>query len=445
MKYFIQTFGCQMNENDSNHLAGLLREAGYSQTAAAEDAEIIVVNTCCVRQTAENRAFGYIGSLKGLKEQNPDLIIAVCGCMAQKDGAAADFLRRYRHVSLLLGTFALSRLPAHIKTYRDRGEVIVDVEESYKESEDIPFEAPVEQGAYKAQVNIIYGCDNFCSYCIVPYVRGRERSRAPRQILAEINALAKAGVKEVQLLGQNVNAYGKDLSAKDWDFARLLSELDSIEGIERIRYMTSHPRDFTPQLTETIAASRHICRHFHLPLQSGCDKILAAMNRGYNTAYYARLLENIRSLAPEATITSDIIVGFPGETEEDFQQTLDFVAACQLDAAYTFIFSKRDGTPAAELPQQVTAEQKKERLQRLQAIQNPISLALNNCLVGGRQKIMVEGASKNNPKRWYGRTEGNKIAVFAYDQSQGLKPGDIVKLSITAAQTWNLSGEILTP
>jgi tRNA-2-methylthio-N6-dimethylallyladenosine synthase len=396
-----------------------------------------------VRQSAENRALGYIGSLKGLKEQKPGLIIAVCGCMVQKDGATADFLRRYRHVGLLLGTFALARLPRHIAAYRDRGEVIVDVAEDYREQENTPLPVHGVAESYRARVNIIYGCDNFCSYCIVPYVRGRERSRAPRRIIEQIRALAEAGVKEVQLLGQNVNAYGKGLAETGWNFARLLAELDGIEGIERIRYMTSHPRDFTPALTETIAASRHICRHFHLPLQAGCDKILAAMNRSYDTGYYARLLENIRSLAPQATITSDLIVGFPGETEQDFQQTLDFVAACQLDAAYTFIYSQRSGTPAAALPQQVAPEIKKERIQRLAALQNPISLALNRRLIGTRQEIMAEGVSKNDPARWCGRTGGNKIAVFAYDGTLNIKPGDLLPLHITAAQTWNLSGDLL--
>ncbi|MCL1817122.1 MAG: tRNA (N6-isopentenyl adenosine(37)-C2)-methylthiotransferase MiaB [Clostridiales bacterium] len=443
MKYFIQTFGCQMNENDSSQMDALLYGAGYSPVAAAEEADIIVVNTCCVRQSAENRAVGYIGSLKGLKEQNHGLMIAVCGCMMQKDGVTADFLRRHRHVGLLLGTFALSRLPEHIAAYRDRGEVIVDVEENYQEPENSQLPVLRAPKSYKEQVNIIYGCNNFCSYCIVPYVRGRERSRAPQQILEEIRTLAEAGVKEVQLLGQNVNAYGKDFVEVAWGFARLLRALDGIEGIERIRYMTSHPRDFTPELTETIAASRHICRHFHLPLQSGCDRILAAMNRGYDTNYYARLLENIRSLAPEATITSDLIVGFPGETEEDFRQTLKFVAACQLDAAYTFIYSQRSGTPAAMLPNQVAAEIKKERLQRLAAIQNPISLALNQRMIGAQQEIMVEGPSKNNPTRWSGRTEGNKITVFAYDEGNNLSPGDLVPVRITAAKTWNLSGELL--
>jgi len=439
MNFFIQTFGCQMNESDSSQIASLLRGAGYNPADRAEEADLIAVNTCCVRQSAENRALGYIGSLKGLKAQKPDLIIAVCGCMAQKEGAAADFLRRYRHVGLILGTFALARLPEYIAAYRDRGEVIVDVAENPPQTTDLP--APCAKDGYKAQVNIIYGCDNFCAYCIVPYVRGRERSRAPQQILAEVRALAQAGVKEVQLLGQNVNAYGKDLTGEGWDFARLLSELDSMEGLARIRYMTSHPRDFTLKLAETIARSRHICQHFHLPLQSGCDRILAAMHRGYDTAYYSRLLEMVRALAPEATITSDLIVGFPGETDDDFQQTLDFVSECQFDAAYTFLYSQRSGTPAAALPLQVAAEVKKQRLQTLMARQNPISLERNKRLIGSKQVILVEGISKNDPAQWYGRTDGNKITVFAPHSKNDLKPGEMLALQISGAQTWNLQGE----
>ncbi|MCL1817212.1 MAG: tRNA (N6-isopentenyl adenosine(37)-C2)-methylthiotransferase MiaB [Clostridiales bacterium] len=442
MKFFIQTFGCQMNESDSGQMAALLNKAGYIKTDLLEEADIILVNTCCVRQNAENRALGYIGSLKGLIERNPRLIIAVCGCMVQKDGAITNFLRSYRHVGLLLGTFAIPRLPEHIATYRDRGEVIVDVEENYFAPQNLPLPLLNAGSGYRAQINIIYGCNNFCTYCIVPYVRGRERSKIPAQILAEASGLIEAGVKEVQLLGQNVNAYGKDLPQYNIDFARLLRKLDTLAGLERIRYMTSHPRDFTIELIKTIAASQNICCHFHLPLQSGCDRILAAMDRGYDTAYYFSLLENIRTLAPQATITSDLIVGFPGETEEDFQQTLKFITACQFDAAYTFIYSQRSGTPAAALPQQIESEIKRNRLQRLAAIQNPISLAKNMRLIGTQQEIMIEGASKNDPAHWCGRTEGNKIVVFAYDECYGLKPGDVVPLRITAAQTWNLKGEL---
>ncbi|MCL1816236.1 MAG: tRNA (N6-isopentenyl adenosine(37)-C2)-methylthiotransferase MiaB [Clostridiales bacterium] len=443
MKYFIQTFGCQMNDSDSNLMDASLSQAGYSRATAAEKADIIVVNTCCVRQTAENRAFGYIGSLKCLKEQKPHLIIAVCGCLVQKEGSLAGFLNRYRHVSLLLGTFAFARLPEYIEDYRSRGEVIIDVAEDYEAHpySYLPALSPVNN--YRSQISIILGCNNYCSYCIVPYVRGRERSRKPWQILEEAQALVRAGVKEVQLLGQNVNAYGKDIVDLNWDFARLLHELDKTAGIERIRYMTSHPRDFSLKLIETIAAAQHICHHFHLPLQSGCDKILSAMNRGYDTAYYAQLLENIRSHMPQATITSDLIVGFPGETEEDFQQTLDFLAVCQFDTAYTFLYSQRSGTPAATLPLQVAAEVKKERIQRLMSVQNHISLAQNQQLIGAKQEIMVEGASKNNPMRWSGRTRGNKIVVFDYKAGKNIQAGDLLMLRITAAQTWNLSGEII--
>jgi len=434
-----------MNENDSVFIASLLQSAGYSKAESMAEADIIVVNTCCVRQSAENKAFGYIGSLKRFKEKNADVVIAVCGCMVQKDGNAAAFLHKARHVGILCGTFAISRLPEYIAEYQGRGEVIVDIEQNHQQPEALPIDTRFTEYSYKVQVNIIYGCDNFCTYCIVPYVRGRERSRAPQHILDEVRALAKAGVREVQLLGQNVNSYGKDLAEDSWDFARLLQELDEIEELRRIRYMTSHPRDFSAELVDVVVDSRHICHHFHLPLQAGCDKILAAMNRGYNTAYYGRLLEIIRQKTPNATITSDLIVGFPGETEQDFQQTLDFVAHCQFDTAYTFLYSERSGTPAAQMPQQLSAEVKKERLQRLMTIQNPISLHHNQKLIGQTQNILVEGPSKNRNDHWYGRNDGNKIVVFPYIADSGIEAGSIIPIEIRQAQTWNLYGLLRSP
>ena len=439
----MKTFGCQMNENDSAFISSLLQNAGHSKAISTEEADIIVVNTCCVRQNAENKAFGYIGSLKRLKEKNADVVIAVCGCMVQKDGNTEAFLKKARHVGILCGTFAISRLPEYIEEYRGRGEVIVDIQQNYEQPGARQIFPHIDGKSYKAQVNIIYGCDNFCAYCIVPYVRGRERSRAPQQIIEEVQLLVRAGVKEVQLLGQNVNSFGKDFADNSCDFARLLQILDEIEGLRRIRYMTSHPRDFSTELVDVVVNSRHICHHFHLPLQAGCDKILLAMNRGYNTAYYGRLLEKIRQKTPNATITSDLIVGFPGETEQDFRQTLDFVAACQFDAAYTFLYSERSGTPAAQMPDQVNAEVKKERLHRLMSIQNPISLRHNQKLIGQTQNILVEGPSKNKSDHWYGRNDGNKIVVFPYIDNSGIEAGRFITVQILQAQTWNLYGEAI--
>jgi len=436
MNFFIQTFGCQMNENDSALIASLLEREGYQLVGSAEQADIIIVNTCSVRESAENRALGYIGSLKHLHETGSAAVIAVVGCMAQRSGVADSLAQRYRQVGIIIGTFAASRLPRYISRYLLDGRRIVDVDERYGEEAQRPT-GQGRGGQWRAQVNINYGCNNFCSYCIVPYVRGRERSRRPESIIGEIRALAKQGLKEVQLLGQNVNSYGKDLDIPG-SFSDLLAQVHEIEGLQRIRYMTSHPRDFTQQLAETIAGLPKVCRHFHLPVQSGCDRLLKLMNRGYDTGYYFKLLERLRELFPEASVTTDLIVGFPGETEADFQQTLDFVRAARFDAAYTFVYSRRSGTPAADLPGQVEEAVKKERLQRLMALQNPISLDLNKRLVGRELEVLVEGESKNRPDRLSGRTEGNKIVVFAADRD--ISPGELVQVKIEAAQTWNLQG-----
>lgn len=440
MRFFIHTFGCQMNENDSRLLAGLLRSAGHQPADALSAADLVVVNTCCVRENAENRALGFLGSLKHLQQEGSARVIAVVGCMAQKTGVAALLQNSYRHVGIVIGTFAASRLPRYVEEYLATGKRIIDVEERYDGGELTRGHEllPTIQDGYRAQVNINYGCNNFCSYCIVPYVRGRERSRHADEIIAEISALAAAGVREIQLLGQNVNSYGKDL-AGGVDFASLLAKVSGIEGIARIRYMTSHPRDFDCALAARIATLPKVCRHFHLPVQSGCDRLLGLMNRGYTTQYYRELLERLRGLFPEATVTTDLIVGFPGETEADFQQTLDFVATCRFDAAYTFLYSRRSGTPAAEMPGQVEEAVKKERLQRLMALQNPISLAQNEKLIDRTLTVMVEGISKHNSEMMSGRTDGNKIVVFP--RQAALHPGDLLDITIRSAQTWNLSGE----
>ncbi len=445
LQFYIQTFGCQMNENDSRLLHNLLLSSGYQATDQIENADIIIVNTCCVRQTAENRALGFIGSLKHIKESKPETVIVVCGCMTQQQGEAELLRKRAKHISIIIGTFAASRLPQYISLYQANGEPIVDVDENYENENlsNLPRgeKAPTLTFDFKAQVNIIYGCDNFCSYCIVPYVRGRERSRSAMEIEEEVRFLCQHGVKEVQLLGQNVNSYGKDLAEKT-DFASLLRRLNDIEGLRRLRFMTSHPRDFSDNLIETIADLDKVCHQFHLPVQSGSDRILRLMNRGYDSAYYLSLLAKIRRIFPDAVITSDLLLGFPGETEEDFQQTLAFVMEAQLDAAYTFIYSPRSGTPAADMPLQIADSVKKERLQRLMDVQNPISLHLNRNLIGSRQEILVEGYSKHNPQYLCGRNYGNKIIVFPANSCPSVQAGDVAWVRVTGAQTWNLSGEI---
>lgn len=443
MKYYIHTFGCQMNDNDSQLIAGLLDSAGHVSCDDPLKADIIIVNTCCVRESAENRALGYIGSLKKRKEDQRDLVICVTGCMMQKDGSADLFRTSYRHVGVITGTFAASRLPRYIAEYAATGKRIVDVEERYDGEELLRSSATalrLGETNWRARVNINFGCNNFCSYCIVPYVRGRERSRTPVEIIQEVQDLAAGGVREIELLGQNVNSYGKEFTCGQADFAGLLCALDRVEGIERIRFMTSHPRDLDQRLVETIANSKHVCHHFHLPVQSGCDRILDLMNRGYTTTEYKEKLAMIRNICPDAVITTDLIVGFPSETEEDFQQTLDFIFECEFDAAYTFIYSRRSGTPAARMKEQIEERVKKERLLRLMEVQDPISLRINQEMIGKEFPVMIEGPSKNDPKFLSGRTEGNKIVIFKGHNATGEK---LCKIKITEARTWNLIGEIV--
>lgn len=444
MKFYIHTFGCQMNENDSQLIAGLMTSAGHESCSDLACADAIIVNTCCVRESAENRALGYIGSLKKLKQDRPELVICVTGCMMQKDGTAQTFAKSYRHVGVLTGTFAASRIPQYIAEYAATGERIVDLQERYDGVElQRSTETALEQGrhSWRARVNINFGCNNFCSYCIVPYVRGRERSRTPVEIIQEVQALAAGGVREIELLGQNVNSYGREFSCGQADFAGLLLALDRVEGIERIRYMTSHPRDLDQRLVEVIADSRHVCHHFHLPVQSGCDRMLELMNRGYTTSQYKAKLDMVRKLCPDAVITTDLIVGFPGETEEDLTATLDFISECRFDTAYTFIYSRRSGTPAAKMQGQVEEKVKKERLLRLTAVQDPISREINQAMLGKEYTVMIEGPSKNDPETMSGRTDGNKIVILPFVQDA--KPGDLRQARITEARTWNLVGELI--
>lgn len=430
--YKILPYGCQMNFSDGERFAGQLERMGYKPAEKLEDADIIIINTCCVRESAEKKIYGKIGEIKHLKQQKPDLILGITGCMAQKDGDA--IFKKASHVDFVLGTNKMYDLPAVLEEiFASRGH-IVKLAGDY----DMPPNVePAENNSLFAFVPTMYGCNNFCTYCIVPYVRGRERSRAPQEIVAEITKLAQNGVKEVTLLGQNVNSYGKDRD--DADFADLLAMVDKIEGIERIRYMTSHPRDLTDKVIETIKNSKHICEHFHLPVQYGTDKMLKAMNRGYTTAYYKELVAKIRSQFPEASFTTDLIVGFPGETDEDFAQMLEFLKEIRYDAAYTFLYSKRSGTPAATMENQVPQELKKERLHKLMDAQNEISLEINQSLLNKTVEVMVEGPSKTDPNVYTGHTRTNKIILWDHKDEQ---IGDLVKVKITHPQTWVLKGEL---
>lgn len=438
MKFFVKTFGCQMNEHDSEIIAGVMASAGYQQAEDIGGADIVIVNTCCIRESAENKIWGFIGNLKNLKDHKPGMILAVVGCMMQQNTISEMLHRRGRHLDIVLGTYQQHRLPEYVSRILAGEKQIVDISE---DNRDFPDSLPTMRvNDLSAQVNIMYGCNNFCSYCIVPYVRGRERSRDFGAILAEVRELAAAGVREVMLLGQNVNSYGKDLrratpDADVPDFAAVLRAVSEIEGIERIRYMSSHPRDFSAELADVIATLPKVRAYCHLPLQSGSDRVLRAMNRGYDTAAYYAILERIRRHTPDVVITTDLIVGFPGETGEEFAETLDFVAKCRFDAAYTFLYSPRSGTPAARMDGQIAEREKKERLARLTAVQNAVSLDINRGYTGRTVDVLVEGPSKNNPDLMTGRTPGNKIVICRGDMGM---VGQTVPLTITEAKTWHL-------
>lgn len=434
--YWIKVYGCQMNERDAEIIAGLLEQEGYRQAPAPEQADIIILHTCCVREKAENKVYGKLGQLARLKSKNPDLIIAVGGCMTQQPGAAEKMRQRAPHVDLIYGTHNIHELPRLLEQVSLLNQPVEAIWE--KEGEIVEGLPLRRAGGAKALVTISYGCNNFCSYCIVPYVRGRERSRRPEDIIREIKGLVADGVLEVMLLGQNVNSYGKDLEG-DINFARLLEMVNAIEGLRRVRYMTSHPRDFTLELVQTLSRLDKVCEHVHLPVQAGSNRILQLMNRGYTREAYMALVDNLRQYIPGVSITTDIIVGFPGETEEDFADTLDLVERVQFDNAFTFMFSPRTGTVAATLPGQLPLEVKKERLHRLMDLQYRISRTKNEGLVGQEVEVLVEGPSENDPTKLCGRTRTNKLVIFPGPEDL---IGKLVPVKVTLAQTWLLKGEV---
>ncbi len=406
---FLLTFGCQQNEADSEKLAGMCVEMGYDITETPEDADLILVNTCAIREHAEKKALSTVGQYKHLKANNPDLIIGMCGCMVTQPHRVEEIRRRYPYVSLVIGTGAVGKFPQLLCEYREKNKRVYCPEE---ETETIAEDVPIYRASpYRAWVSIMYGCNNFCSYCIVPYVRGRERSREPGKIIEEVRGLVADGYRDITLLGQNVNSYGRGTAA-GWDFADLLRQLDLIEGDFRLRFMTSHPKDASRKLIDVIASSKHIAHQFHLPLQSGSDEILRRMNRKYDTAKYLDTLDYLREKVPDVTVTSDIIVGFPGETEEDFEGTLSMIRRARFDMIFSFIYSPRKGTPAAQMEDQVDPEVTHRRFDRLLALQNEIGLEKNQALLGIPMRVLCDGPSKSNPSLMSGRTEGNKIAFF---------------------------------
>lgn len=432
--YYIFNYGCQMNASDTEHYAGQLEELGYIPAEDFHAADVIIVNTCCVRESAEKKIAGKIGELKNVKTKNPEVVICVAGCMAQKDGE--KLLKKHPQVDLLLGTAYVNDFKNILTDYlADRkGALYTDL--TIHQSE---FEGKmVRQSPFSAWIPIMYGCNNFCTYCIVPYVRGRERSRAIENIVAEIEQAVKEGYKEFTLLGQNVNSYGKDFGEKD-AFAKLLRCVNEIEGVERVRYMTSHPRDMNEEVIKAVAECEHVCENFHVPFQAGSDEILRKMNRGYTREKYLELIKMIRSYVPDAAITTDIIVGFPGETEQDFEDTLALVQEVGFDAAFTFIYSKRSGTPAAKMEGQVPLDIKKDRLNRLMEVQNLSSLHRNEEMLGKVVEVLAEGPSRN-PAVWTGRTRTNKIVLWPVE-GKVYQPGDKVMVKVDTAQTWLVKGK----
>lgn len=434
-KYLLFTFGCQMNEHDSEVLAGMLEALGYTPADNIESSAIILLNTCCVRETAENKVFSLLGRLRRQKLANPGLIIGVCGCMPQQENMASRIRQSFPHVDLVFGTYNVHQLPDLIARVEESRRTVLEV---WPGSPVITEDLPVKRKAgVRAWLTIMYGCNNFCTYCIVPYVRGRERSRKPEDIVSEAADLAGRGYKEIVLLGQNVNSYGKD-SEGGFDFADLLVRLEDVDGIERIRYMTSHPRDFNEKLIKIIAGSAKVCEHFHLPVQAGSNRILKEMGRGYTREEYLSLIKKIRLLIPRAAVTSDIMVGFPGESADDFEETMDLVQQSRFDSAYTFIYNTRPGTPAAGMEGQVPEEVKKERIQALIKLQNKISLERSVEEVGRIQEVLVEGAGNKGADLLYGRNRGNKIVLFPGGKDL---TGEIVPVKITSAQIAHLAGE----
>ena len=437
MKYHIITWGCQMNEHDSEKIAGMLEKMGHTPTKSYEEADIIVFNTCCVRENAELKVFSSIGNLKRLKNKNPNLVIAVCGCMVQQKHVAHKIHERFPFVDIVLGTHNTHRFPEILECVVSQDQRVIEI---WDESKDIVENIPAKRDSnIKAWVTISFGCNNFCSYCIVPYVRGRERSRKPQDIIKEVKKLAEEGFKEVTLLGQNVNSYGKDLS-EEVRFSDLLYKVNEIPGIERIRFMTSHPKDLSDDLIKAIKECKKICEHIHLPVQSGSTSILKKMNRNYTKEHYLGLTEKIYREIPGVSITTDIIVGFPGETEEDFEDTLDVVERIRFDSAFTFMYSKRKGTPAAKMENQVPDEVKKERLQRLMDLQNRISKEKNMKLKDKIIEVLIEGYdSKKN--LLVGRTRTDKLVYFEGEPKR--LSGKLVKVKITTPKTWTLEGVLV--
>jgi tRNA-2-methylthio-N6-dimethylallyladenosine synthase len=423
-----------MNEEDSEKLSGMLKSLGYSRTESREKAEIIIFNTCCVRENAELKVYGNLGELKRLKKNNPKLVIAICGCMMQQEGMAKKIIKMYPFVDIIFGTHNGYKFPEYLRNVMLTGKSIIEIT---NKEEGIIEGIPVDRrSTLKAFVTIMYGCNNFCTYCVVPFVRGRERSRQPIDIINEIKDLVKKGYKEITLLGQNVNSYGLNLS-ENITFAHLLVEINEIQGVERIRFMTSHPKDLSMEIIQAIKTSNKVCEHIHLPIQSGSTRLLKIMNRKYSSEDYMNTIRDIKANIKNVAITTDFIIGFPGETEEDFQETLKLIREVEFDSAYTFIYSKRAGTPADKMENQIPDVIKHERFQRLVAVINESSFKCNKKYEGEIVQVLVEGKSKNNVNMLTGKTRTGKTVNFEGNDDLY---GQLVDVKIEEALTFSLNG-----
>jgi len=435
LNYYIETWGCQMNEEDSEKISGMLIPLGYKKTMDKESADIIIFNTCCVRENAEQKVDGNIGALKNMKKQKPNLIIAVTGCMMQQDGMAKHIITKFPFVDIIIGTHNAYKFPEYLERIQGGESSIVEI---WDKEEEIREGIPIDRVSnIKGFVTIMYGCNNFCTYCIVPYVRGRERSRNPEDIINEIKTMVAEGYKEITLLGQNVNSYGKGL-IPEMNFAELLRRINKIEDLERIRFMTSHPKDLSNEVIEVVAESDKICEQVHLPVQSGSTNLLKKMNRHYDRGQYLELIGNIKNIIPNVGLSTDIIVGFPGETEEDFDWTLSLMEEVKFDMVFMYLYSKRKGTPADVMLEQIPDNIKHERFNRLIEVVNRTSKEKNKEYVGKIVEVLVEGFSKNDKSKLTGRTRTGKLVNF---EGNNKAIGELVSVQITNAHSFSLIGE----
>ncbi|PRX71772.1 tRNA-i(6)A37 thiotransferase enzyme MiaB [Bacillus sp. V-88] len=436
-KFYIRTYGCQMNEHDTEVMAGIFMALGYEATNSTDDADVILLNTCAIRENAENKVFGELGHLKHLKREKPDLLIGVCGCMSQEESVVNKILKTYQQVDMIFGTHNIHRLPQILSDAYMSKAMVVEVWS--KEGDVIENLPKVRRGNIKAWVNIMYGCDKFCTYCIVPYTRGKERSRRPEEIIQEVRHLAAQGYQEITLLGQNVNAYGKDIEDLQYGLGDLMDDLRKVD-IPRIRFTTSHPRDFDDHLIEVLAKKGNLVEHIHLPVQSGSTDVLKIMARKYTREQFLELVGKIKKAMPDVALTTDIIVGYPNETNEQFEETLSLYKEVGFESAYTYIYSPREGTPAAKMNDNVPMEVKKERLQRLNAVVKEYSAEAMKKYTGQIVEVLVDGESKKNPDILAGYTRRSKLVNFKAPKTA---IGKIVKVKITDAKSWSLDGEMV--